>query len=245
MNQNEIKKFKITFIFFIILLFFLILIGALIHIATSDKRLPRLTITERDKALHGSILSRNHFTISSSKKLYKAVVDTRNIDPGKRELFITLFSKFSDIPEAKIRKKIASKFGFVTLTYKLDSKAARYVTKLSKRLFELHVLTRYINPKTNQNFLHGLEITESGEQRFYPLGETLTPVIGYVQKYEKKRYTTIKGKYGLEKYYAKELEGLQSTEIKGRRDVRSNIILDNESEVKNRFDGYDIITSSS
>ncbi len=243
MNQNEIKKFKITFIFFIILFFFLILIGALVHIATSDKKLPRLTMTERDKALHGSILSRNNFTIASSKKLYKAVIDTRNIDPAKKELFITLFSKFSDIPEDEIRQKVDSKFGFVTLTYKLDSKAARYVSKLAKRLFELKVITRYINVEKKQNFLHGLEVTESGEQRFYPLGETLTPIIGYVQKYEVNRYTTIKGKYGLEKYYAKDLEGLQSTQIKGRRDVRNTIILDDTSEVKNRFDGYNVITS--
>ncbi len=245
MNQNESKKFKITFIFFIILFFFLLLIGALVHIATSDKRLPRLTISETDKAIHGDILSRNHFTISSSKKLYKAAVDTRNIDPTKKELFITLFSTFSNIPQEEIRQKIASKFGFVTLTYKLDSKAARYVSKLSKRLFELGVIKRYINVEKNQNFLHGLEITESGEQRFYPLGETLTPIIGYVQKFEKDRYTTIKGKYGLEKYYAKELEGLQSTQITGRRDVRNNIILDNESEVKNRYDGYNVVTSIS
>ena len=243
MNQNESKKFKITFIFFIILFFFLILIGALVHIATSDKKLPRLTMTERDKALHGSILSRNNFTIASSKKLYKAVIDTRNIDPAKKELFITLFSKFSDIPEDEIRQKVDSKFGFVTLTYKLDSKAARYVSKLAKRLFELKVITRYINVEKKQNFLHGLEVTESGEQRFYPLGETLTPIIGYVQKYEVNRYTTIKGKYGLEKYYAKDLEGLQSTQIKGRRDVRNTIILDDTSEVKNRFDGYNVITS--
>ena len=92
MNQNESKKVKITFIFFLILLFFIILIGALVHIATSDKKLPRLTIKETDKALHGDILSRNYFTISGSKKLYKAVIDTRNIDPAKKELFIELFS---------------------------------------------------------------------------------------------------------------------------------------------------------
>ncbi len=243
MNQNESKKFKITFIFFTIFLFFIVLIGALVHIATNDKRLPRLTITEEDKAIHGNILSRNNFTIASSKKLYKAVIDTRNIDPNKKELFITLFSKFSDIPEEEIRQKIESKFGFVTLTYKLDSKAARYVNKLAKRLYNLHIIKRYINVEKDQNFLHGLEVTESGEQRFYPLGETLTPFIGYVQKHEINRYTTIKGKYGLESYYAKDLEGIQSTEIKGRRDVRNSIILDNESEVKNRFDGYDVITS--
>jgi len=245
MNQNESKKFKITFIFFLILFFFIILIGALVHIATSDKRLPRLTMTETDKALHGDILSRNNFTISSSKKLYKAVVDTRNIDPAKKELFIELFSTFSNITKDKIREKINSKFGFVTLTYKLDSKTARYVKQLSTRLFALKVITRYTNPKTGRTFLHGLEVRESGEYRFYPLGETLTPVIGYVRKYEQNRYTSIEGKYGLEKYYAKDLEGIQSTNINGRRDVRSNIILDDDSAVKNRYDGYDVVTSIS
>lgn len=245
MNPNQSKKLKITFIFIIILFFFIVLIGALVHIATSDKRLPRLTITETDKAIHGNILSRNNFTISSSKKLYKAVVDTRNIDPAKKELFISLFSTFSNIDQEVIRKKIESKFGFVTLTYKLDSKAARYVKQLSKRLFALKVIRRYTDLKTNRTFLHGLEVRESGEYRFYPLGETLTPIIGYVRKFEKENYTTIEGRYGLEKYYAKELEGIQSTEIQGRRDARSNIILDNESDVKNRYDGYNVITSIS
>jgi len=245
MNQNESKKFKITFIFFLILFFFLLLVGTLIHIVTDDKKSPRLTMTETDKALHGNILSRNHFTISSSKKLYKAVIDTRNIDPAKKELFIELFSTFSKMHKKDIKEKIESKFGFVTLTYKLDSKTARYVKQLSKRLFALKVIRRYTDEKNNRTFLHGLEVIESGEYRFYPLGETLTPVIGYVSKFEKDHYTTIEGRYGLEKYYAKELEGIQSTKIKGRRDVRNNIILDSESAVKNRFDGYDVITSIS
>ena len=245
MNQNDSKKFKITFIFFLILLFFLILVGALVHIVTSDKRLPRLTMTERDKALHGSILSRNHFTISSSKKLYKAVVDTRNIDPRKKSLFIELFSTFSGMHKIDIKKKIESKLGFVTLTYKLDSKTARYVKQLSKRLFALKVIIRYNDPTTGRSFLHGLEVTESGEYRFYPLGETLTPTIGYVRKYEQDHFTMIEGRYGLEKQYEEKLEGRQSTMIKGRRDVRNNIILDDESDVKNRYDGYDVITSIS
>ncbi len=243
MNPNESKQFKITFIFFLILFFFLILIGVFIHITTSDKKLPTLTKVETDKALHGSILSRNNFTISSSKKLYKAMMDTRNINPDKKELFITLFSTFSNIPPKRIRQKIDSKFGYVTLTYKLDSKTARYVKQFSERLYALNIIKRYTDIKTERTFLHGLEVRESGEYRFYPLKDTLTPVIGYVRKFEKNRYTTIEGRYGLEKYYAKELEGIQSTRIKGRRDARSNIILDDESDVKNRYDGYDVVTS--
>ncbi len=243
MNQHETKKFKITFIFFLIVIFFLILIGAFIHIATGDKKIPKLKISETDKALRGDILSRNLFTIASSKKLYKAVVDTRCIDPGKRELFIELFSTFSGIDKEYIREKLLSKKGFVTITYKLDSKAARYEKQLAGKLFRLGVFKSYTDPKSGREFLHGLEIRESGEYRIYPLNDLLTPVIGYVKKYEKNGYTHIKGKYGLEKYYEKELEGLQSTKIVGRRDVRNHIILDSNSKVKNRYDGYSIITT--
>jgi cell division protein FtsI (penicillin-binding protein 3) len=55
----------------------------------------------------------------------------------------------------------------------------------------------------------------------------------------------IRGRYGLEKQYQAELEGRQSTHIKGRRDVRNNIILDHDSAIKNRYDGYDVVTSIS
>jgi cell division protein FtsI (penicillin-binding protein 3) len=248
MNQDDSrssKRLKITFIFFLIFVFFLILTGALIHIATNDKRLPKLVISESDKALRGNILSSKKFTLSTSKKLYKAVVDTRNIDPDKRELFIELFSTFSNIDKEQVRDKINSKFGFVTLTYKLDSRMARYVKQLSSRLFKLKVFIEYTDSDTKRTFLHGLSVLESGEYRIYPLKDTLTPVIGYVGKYEKNGFTHIKGKYGLEKYYDKELEGIQGTKIVGRRDVTNHIILDDESVVKNRYDGYNIITSIS
>ena len=189
--------------------------------------------------------SKNNFTLASSKKLYKAVVDTRNIDPNKKELFIELFSTFSNIDKEKIRQKVESKFGFVTLTYKLDSRMARYVKQLASRLFKLKVFIEFTDEKRNRTFLHGLEVIESGEYRIYPLKDTLTPIIGYIGKYEKDRYTHIKGKYGLEKFYTKELEGIQGAKIAGRRDVRNHIILDDESIIKNRYDGYDVLTSIS
>jgi cell division protein FtsI (penicillin-binding protein 3) len=120
MNQSESKKFKIAFIFFIVFVLFMILLFAFINIVTSDRKLPRLTRTETDIALRGSIYSRNNFTICSSKKLYSAEVDTRNIDPDKFELFIKLFSIFSKMDPHVVREKLQSNFGFVKLTYALD-----------------------------------------------------------------------------------------------------------------------------
>ena len=245
MNQNESKRLKITFIFFLIFIFFIILAGTLVYIAKDNRKLPKLTITESDKALRGSILSAQGFKIATSKKLYKAVVDTRNIDPNKKELFIELFATFSGIDKEEVRNKIDEKFGFVTITYRLDSRSARYVKQLANKLFKLGVFIEYTDKKNSRKFLHGLEVLESGEYRIYPLKDCLTPVIGYVKKKEVNNYTTITGSYGLEKFYQRDLEGIQNTKIVGRRDVVNNIILDDTSSVKNRYDGYNLITSIS
>ncbi len=245
MNKNESKKFKISYIFIMISTLFIILIGAFIHINSSDKKLPQLRISEDDKAIRGDILSRNNFTISTSKKLYKATIDTRNINPDKATLFVTLFSIFSNIPKEEIKEKLLSHYGFITLSYKLDSKTARYIKQLTRKLYKMGVFIRYTDEKTGNTFFHGLNITESGEYRVYPLKDTLTPIIGFVRKKEQGAYTTIIGKYGLESYYGDKLAGIQSTKIEGRRDIRNNIIFDNNSRVKNRIDGYDIVTSIS
>ncbi len=245
MNQSESKKFKIAFIFFIVFVLFMILIFAFINIVTSDRKLPRLTRTETDIALRGSIYSRNHFTISASKKLYSAEVDTRNIDPNKLDLFIKLFSIFSKMDPHVVREKLESNVGYVKLTYALDSKSARYVKQLRTNLLKYRVLIHYVDPKTGESFLHALSINECSEYREFPLKDTLAPVIGFMEKSMPKNYTTVSGKYGLEKFYDNALSGIQSTKILGRKDVNHNIILDKNSEVKNRIDGLDVITSIS
>lgn len=245
MNQSESTKFKIAFIFFIVFLMFLILLGAFLNIVTNDRKLPNLQKTEKDIALRGSILSKNGFTISASKKLYSAEVDTRNIDPAKFELFVKLFSIFSKMDEHDVREKLKSNFGFVKITYTLDSKSARYVQQLKSEILRLRILKRYVDPVTGNSFFHALSIIESGEHREFPLKSTLSPVLGFMQKNETRNYITINGRYGLEKYYNDALSGRQSTKIVGRRDVNHNIILDKKSKVKARIDGLNVITSIS
>lgn len=243
MNHDDSKKFKIAFIFFIVSILFLFLLGSFTHIVFGNKRLPTLIKTEQDIALRGGIYSKNDFTISASKKLYCAEVDTRNIDPDKFELFVKLFSIFSKMDEHKIREKLQSHFGYVKLNYALDSKSARYVKQLRANLVRYGVLQHYEDPVTGESFLHALSVTESGEYREFPLQNTLSPFVGFMHKDEIGNYKTVKGKYGLEKFYDDALGGIQSTKINGRKDVNHNIILDKQSEVKTRIDGLDIITS--
>ena len=245
MNQNDSKKFKIAFIFFIQSLLFIILIFALFKILSDSSGLPKLEATETDKAIRGNILSRNHYTMATSKKLYTAQIDTRCIDPDKYELFTNLFSIFSHMDPYAIKDKLQSNFGFVNISCILDSKSARYLKQLRYDLIRYHIFRKYVDEKTGRVLDHGLSIYETGEYREYPLKDTFSPYMGFMQKELHKNYQTVWGKYGLEKFYNEQLEGIQSTRIHGRKDIHNNIILDRHSEVKNRIDGFDVITSIS
>ncbi len=244
MDQEENKKIKISLIFVIIVLLFIILIVSIVNISLGKTKIPKLIASEDDRALKGSIISSDGFTISRSKKLYKATVDTRNIDPDKKELFIKIFSIYSGIDIQTIKKRVNSHFGYVVLTYNLDSKSAKYVKQLIYKLYRYRVFKPYVN-EHGVSFFHGLNVVESGENREFPLQDTLTPIIGYIKKVEVQRYTDTIGVYGLEMFYKDSLIGSQNAKIKGRRDVLSTIILDKDSEIKHRIDGYNIITSIS
>ena len=243
MNQHENKKVKIAIIFSILTILFLILIGALLKILSNRSDLPKIYATERDRSIRGDILSKNRYTIATSKKLYTAQVDTRCIDPDKFDLFVKLFSIFSKLDPFYIKEKLQSNFGYVNISMKLDSKSARYLKQLRATLNRYQVFHKYTDERTGRTYYNGLSIRETGEFRIYPRGDTFSPYIGFIRKRLDHNYKTIWGKYGLERYYNEQLEGIQSTVIQGRRDVRGNIILDNNSEVKTRIDGYDIITS--
>ena len=52
---------------------------------------------KNELAVRGDIISEDNFKIASSKKLYRASIDTRHLDPDKKELFLTLFSIYRGI----------------------------------------------------------------------------------------------------------------------------------------------------
>ena len=167
MQKNQQKSAKIPFLFFILVLGFIVFIAALFYWAQIDRRLPRLYKKEINSALRGSIISKEGYSIASSKKLYKAVVDTRNINPNKKELFIKLYSLYSGESPKNIRRSINSYFGTVVLSYKIDAISAQYLRELSKKLYRLGVFISYEDKKRGITFIHGLDIVESGEYRIY------------------------------------------------------------------------------
>lgn len=240
MEHSDTKKIKILFLFVVVLLGFLIFLGTLFYWATIDRRLPRLEHSEVNHALRGNIISADGFKIATSQKLYKAIVDTRNIDPNKFDLFVKLYTLYSGDDPKAVAATLNSNSGSTVLSYRIDSKSAKYLQELSRKLYKLGVFKSYEDPKTGVAFLHGLSVIESGEDRLYPAVDSVTPIIGYVRKVEQKNITKTTGVKGIERYYEDKLASVQDSLVIGSRDISNAIILDGNSVSSRRFDGYDV-----
>jgi len=202
--------------------------------------MPSLYAMQSSKASRGTIISADGFHLATTKKLYKAVVDTRYIDPQKKELFIKLFHIYSGISTQKIKKRLAQRRGVVVLSYNIQEIQAHYLKKLSHELRRFKVFLSLKNPKTGLRSIHGLNVIESGESREYPYGKLMTPILGYPHKLEKDGFTFVKGVKGLEKRWDDELSPRQDGYSRGKRDVNSYIILNQESFTKPKINGLNL-----
>lgn len=238
LNRNKSKKILLLYI--LIALAFLVFLSVMLLTATKARHMPSLYAMESSKAERGSIISADGFHIATTKKLYKAVVNTRYIDPNKKELFINLFSIYSGMTPKAIKKRLAKRKGVVVLSYNIAQIQAHYLKTLARELRRFKVFLELKNPKTGLRSVHGLSVLESGESREYPYGNLLTPVIGYPHKIEEDGYTSVRGVKGLEKRFDNELSARQDGYSRGKRDVNSYIILNKESFTKPKINGLDI-----
>ncbi len=241
---NKMTKIKKIFIILIFIFLALALLLSSLFVTVNNKRkLPQLNSTKKELAIRGDIISLDNFKIVSSKKIYKASIDTRYLDTNKKDLFIKLFSIYSNIPTSKILKKINKSLkrpGTVVLSYNIDSRAAKNLKELGFKLRRLKVF-KSVNIGGSK-ILRGLSVNESGEKRLYSYENTLTPVIGYISKYEtKKGKTKVNGIKGLEKSYNSLLNKTTDGILKGKRDVLSYISFNKDSIIENRVDGANLI----
>jgi len=237
---NENKSKKILLLYVLIGLGFLVFLSVMLLTTLKSRHLPSLYTEKSSKSERGSIISADGFHIATTKKLYKAVVNNRYIDPQKEDLFIELFSIYSGINPDKVRKRLHKQKGVVVLSYLVPEKKAQYLKKLAYELRQYKVFMELKNERTGLRSVHGLSIIESGETRLYPYGDVLTPIIGYPQKLEDDGYTRIKGIKGLEKRFDHELAARQDGSSRGKRDVNSYIILNKDSFTKANLNGLNI-----
>lgn len=238
-NTEKINKTKKIAILFMLIFFFLLILLLSVSKTISDyRRLPTLQSEKKELSVRGDIISADNFKIASSKKLYKASIDTRHLAEGKKELFLQLFSIYSGISYSKLKAKLENDKtpGYLVLSYNIDSRTAKNLKELA---FKLRKLDVFISRKVSGGkVLRGLSIVESGEKRLFSYEDTLTPVIGYVRKFEsEKGKTRVKGIKGLERSYNKVLNESKDGVLKGNRDVLSYISFDNNSIIRKRIDG--------
>ncbi|MBD3829204.1 MAG: penicillin-binding protein 2 [Arcobacter sp.] len=243
MSSNKIEKVdktkKIVILFLLIFLFLCILMISVFRTISEKRHLPSLQGEKNELAVRGDIISEDNFKIASSKKLYKAAIDTRHLDPNKKELFLNLFSIYSNTEYEVLKERLIEgekNPGNLVLSYGIDSRSAKNLKELAFKLVQLDVFTsRMVN---GTKILRGLTISESGEKRTFSYNDTLTPVVGYISKYESELgKTKVNGIKGLERHYNKVLNQSKDGVLQGDRDVLSYISFDKNSIIRKRIDG--------
>ena len=245
-NNKAIRKrsLKILILFGLLLIFIILFLLSIFRTITSDRRIPSQNSTIYDRSLRGSIISADNYTLSDSQKTYQAAVRGESIKTEKKALFIKLFSIYSGIPEVEVRKKFKNRKGEerkgnIILSSTINARSAMQLRALAHKLRKLSVF-QSIKIRPGVEVLYGLDIIEKGESRRFPLGDVLSPVLGYIGKKSDGRYTRPQGKKGLERQYEKHLTSKKDGYFKGKRDVTGTVIHDKNSIKIQRVDGLDL-----
>ncbi len=238
------RKNKISFLFLLLLLAMGIFLFSVLKTISSDRRIPSHYSTIYDRSFRGAIISADDYTLSSSQKTYQAVIRGASIDPEKKALFVKLFSIYSGIPEKKILKRFKNRKGKeikgnIILSKTINARSAMQLNSLSYKLRKLDVF-RPIKTRNGIEVVYGLDIIENGESRRFPLGDVLSPILGYVGDKSDGRYTRPLGKKGLERAYEKHITSKKNGYFKGKRDVVGAVIHDKNCINMQRVDGLDL-----
>jgi len=203
--------------------------------------------TIKDRALRGSIISSDGYTIARSIKKYNISIHTKYLDPNKKDFFLKLLSIYTNIPvnelEAKFyTKEGKKKSGWIVLAKNIDAKTAIFLKDLKYKLNRFKVFRAY---GINKNFYYGLTITQTGESREYPLKEAMSPILGYTREVHKNNYTQIVGYNGIEKFYEKYLNKKTDGFIEGKKDAVGYILYTKNTKYQKKQDGLNAILNIS
>lgn len=241
MNKKHIKLISGIFIFIVTPLILGLFVFANYYWASSSRNLPRLESSDKSAAVRGSIISKDGYHMADSKKLYKVTIDTRSIDPDKLDLFVKLYSIYTNDSEKRVKNLIQKNDGAVVLSYKIDPKIAMHLRELARELNIKKVFVSFASKDGVTRPPIGMNVLESGESRNYLAKSSMSPFLGYVKKVEIDGITRVKGVKGVEKFYDYYLFASSDELIKGPRDIGNNIILEKDSVKSKKADGYDVV----
>ena len=206
-KEHDIVNKRVKVITALVITLLIIFLLKVLYTALHSNESPIKKREIQNRALRGSIISSDGYTISRSIKKYSASIHVGYLDTNKKSFFLTLFSIYTHTPVSEIKKRMLdkngkAKKGWVVLADDIDAKTAIYLRELKYKLNRFKVFKA---KGVNKNFFYGLTITEKGESREYPLKEAMSPILGYTRTVEKNHYTHIIGYNGIEKFYEKYL----------------------------------------
>ena len=210
---------------------------------SSSRDTENKSIKLENKGIRGKIISKDGFVVTYSEKKFRAEINTRSIDPKKKNLFIKLFAIYSGISERALESKFFAKsgkkiHGRIVLTNNIDYRLKSDLKSLSYKMSRLHIF-RPLNPK-KPHIIFGLDILPDSETRFFPHKRLLTPVVGYVHTEMKEDYRKPKGVKGLERAYSAYLQSERDGLTYAKKDVQGTPLLDGEKHTIKRVDGMDL-----
>jgi cell division protein FtsI (penicillin-binding protein 3) len=238
------RKNKVAFLFLLLATVMLFFLGAVLKTIFSDRHIPSQNNTIYDRSFRGSIISADDYTLSNSEKTYQAVIRGDSIEPDKKALFVKLFSIYGGIPENEVLAKFKDHKGRpikgnIVLSRSINARFAMQLKALAYKLRKLDVF-RSIKTKNGVQVVYGLDIIENGESRRFPLGDVLSPILGYVGDSSDGKYIRPVGKKGLESAYEKHITSKKNGYFQGKRDVVGAVIHNKNSIELQRVDGLDL-----
>nr|WP_221280971.1 penicillin-binding protein 2 [Helicobacter sp. NHP19-003] len=210
--------------------------------AVLPRKMPALVATKTDIATRGQIYSQDGFSLANSQKLFKVSFNTLSIDPHKQEFFIDLLSIYTNIPKSVIAEKFKQS-GFVTLSYNIDANTAASLRQLNAKFLAYNVFREYEDANKKVMPKIGLSIEVSGIARNYLYKDNFEPLVGYIQKVDTGKITSIRGVKGIEESKNDTLAPKNDGKMQGRRDLGFNLIEDRSFKSVSRIDGSDIVLS--
>ncbi|SHO81067.1 Cell division protein FtsI [Peptidoglycan synthetase] [hydrothermal vent metagenome] len=243
-QQTNVRSSKLLLLYSLIVIAVSIFLYRVYYIVKTPRDLPSSTAKKLERAKRGSIISADRYIVSYSKNIYQATINTKSIYPNKLELFIELFSIYSQMDRDIVKSALLDKygdliFGRVVISNDIDEKDAIRLKSLAYKLKRLKVF-RPIKNANGVEVVYGLDITEVKESRFYPFDYTLSPITGYIKSKIIDGYKRPVGMKGLERYYNKYLESKRDGYFIGKRDVSGNIVYGDNSKHVKPIDGLDL-----
>lgn len=228
------------FLFIIIIVIFVVsFFLAIYFIITEERRNLSLISTKTDFKIRGTIYSNDGFSLATSEKLYKVSIHPQNIAQDKKDLFINLFSIYSDIPKSTIEDKLKNN-SYTTLSYNITPVQASNLKTLNSKLNTYHVFQEFEEDGRVYQKM-GLSIEVSGYSRKYPYETIMEPIIGYTKKINQEKITRVKGMKGCEKFAQDYLSGKQDGKFEGNRDIGFNILKNKDAKQIQKQDGLNIV----